>query len=151
MQHLLMKETFDFFLFCEGQIRSASTFHLDGRINRDYFDSEELPDMSENFVSWAGIRPVVFSIIQGKKVPTKLKLVFALPSDCYTDILKQCASSLSPSDLGGLHLHILYENDAITLITGTSLNVFTLDKTIDSCWDNVVRTLLKQHFDIEII
>ena len=151
MQHLLMQETFDFFLFCEGQVRAASTFHLDGRINRDYYNSEELSDLSENFISWKNIRPVVFSMIQGKRVPTKMKLVFALPSPYYEKILRQGGLSLSPSDIGGLYLHVLYENDTITLVTGTSLNLFSMDKTLDRYWDNFISSWIGQHFDADKI
>ena len=42
MQKLLVDDTFDHFLMFESEIITSSSFNLDGRINRDFYDSDEL-------------------------------------------------------------------------------------------------------------
>ena len=44
MQHLLVKETFDNYLLCEGQIDTSNSFSLNGRINAAFYDSNELEE-----------------------------------------------------------------------------------------------------------
>ncbi len=151
MQHLLAKDTFDGFLFYEGQIHTSSSFELDGKINREFFDSEELAALTDSFVPWSKIRNICFEIIKGKKVPTKMKLVLGLSKVHYPDVIKKCGVSYTPADLGGFYLHINYEHDTIQLITGTTLNLFTLDKSLDQYWDHTMETFLNQYFDIEKI
>lgn len=151
MQHLLAKETFDNFLFYEGQISTASTFEFDGKINREFFDSEELTSLMDNFISWGKIRNVCFEIIKGKKVPTKLKLVLGLSKTHFNDIIYKSGSNHSDTDISGLYLHVNYEYDEIHIITGSSLNVFTLDKTIDHYWDKTTESFLSKYFNMEKI
>ena len=55
------------------------------------------------------------------------------------------------SDVGGLYIHILYENDSIEIITGTSLNTFTLDKTLDKYWDKTVINFFESKFNCELL
>ena len=150
MQHLLTKDTLDRFIFYEGQISTASTFELDGRINREFFDSEELASLPDEFVSWHKIKTVCFEIIKGKKVPTKMKLVLGLSQTHYEEILNQCGVNHSPSDIGGLYLHIHYEQGEIQIITGSTLNIFTMDKSLDKHWDGMIQTFLSKQFDIDI-
>ena len=41
-------------------------------------------------------------------------------------------------DIGGLYLNIVFENGKLNCITGTSLNIFTMDKTLERVWDKRV-------------
>ena len=45
---------------------------------------------------------------------------------------------VNPQDVSALFLNIYYENGALTVTTGTSLKVFTLDKTLEHLWDDTV-------------
>ena len=150
MQHLLTTETFDRFLFCEGELHTYSSFQMDGRINRNFFDSEELDSLTEDYILWGKIRNIFFDVIKGKKAPTKMKLILALPRERYSDFINQTATSLTASDLSGLFLHIHYEHSAIQLITGSSLKIFSMDKSLDHSWDTYITELIKKYFDFEI-
>ena len=47
MSHLLLNETFDHFSFIEGEITTFNTFHIDGFIKKEFFDSNSvLPEYS---------------------------------------------------------------------------------------------------------
>lgn len=149
MQCILVQDIFDSFLISDGEISTAGTFTFNGRINTNFYDSDELETITEDFLFWKNIKHICFEIIRGKKVPTRLKLVFAFPKSGYQKIINDCGMNISTKDIGGLYLHILYENNEVTAITGTSLNVFTMDKTLDKYWDNLMKNFLSKHFEIE--
>ena len=151
MQKLLVADTFDHFLMCESEIITSSSFNLDGRINRDFYDSDELEHINDDFVFWKNIKHICFEIIKGHKVPKKLRLVFALSKTKYNEIIEKSGMSISADDIGGLYLHITYENGKTEIITGTSLNTFTMDKTLDHYWDKSVTAFLLEHFNMEIL
>lgn len=148
MQNLLVKDTFDSFLFCDGEIHTANTISINGRINRNFYTSEELELINEDFVSWKKLKHICFEAIKGKKVPTKMKLIFSLPKNAYPKIIEDSGVSLLSENIGGLYIHIIYENNEIEIITGTSLNIFTMDKVLDKFWDKTMHTFLSKHFDI---
>ena len=149
MQQLLVKETFDKFLLCECEINTSATFHINGHVNRHFYNSEELQTINNDFICWKNIKHICFEIIKGKKVPTKMKLIFALTKDKYSDIINSSAMVIKPEEIGGLYIHIIYENCKIEVITGTSLNTFTMDKTLDKYWDKTVLALFNQYFVCE--
>ena len=45
---------------------------------------------------------------------------------------------LNPEDIGALFFNINYANEALTVTTGTSVKVFTMDKTLENTWDDTV-------------
>ena len=59
--------------------------------------------------------------------------------------VKARGSGLLPEQVGGLYLNIQYENGEMYCITGTSLQVFTMDKSLEREWDESVRQFLKEH------
>lgn len=148
MQNLLVQDTFDSFLLCDGEIHTANVISINGRINKNFYDSQELESINEDFVIWKNLKHICFEIIKGKKVPTKMKLVFSLPKSSYAKIIEDCGATLTPENIGGLYLHVLYENNQIEIITGTSLNIFTMDKTLDKYWDSTMQSFLSKHFDV---
>lgn len=147
MQNLLVQDTFDSFLLCDGEIHTSNTISINGRINKNFYSNEELESIKEDFVAWKNLKHICFEIIKGKKVPTKMKLVFCMPKSSYPKIIEDNGITLLPESIGGLYLHILYENNEIEIITGTSLNLFTMDKTLDKYWDKTMRSFLSGHFD----
>lgn len=149
MQQLLMKETFDNFLLCDCQIDTSNTFHINGHINRKFYSSEELETINNDFICWKSMKHICFEMIKGKKVPTKMKLVFALPKDKYNEIIHSSGMIIDPAQIGGLYIHITYEDNKVEIITGTSLNTFTMDKTLDNYWDKKILSFFQQNFTCE--
>lgn len=151
MQNILVQDTFDSFLISEGEISTSNTFTFNGSINKNFYDTNELGDIYEDFIFWKQLKHICFEIIRGKKVPTHMKLIFALPKNSYRKIIGDSGMNISVDSIGGLYLHVLYENNQITVITGTSLNIFTMDKTLDKYWDNIMKNFLNKYFDTEEI
>lgn len=148
MQNLLVQDTFDSFLLCDGEIHTSNSISINGRINKNFYNAEELESIYEDFVVWKNLKHICFEIIKGKKVPTKMKLVFTVPRISYLKIIQDSGVALTPENIGGLYLHVSYEHNEIEIITGTSLNVFTMDKTLDKYWDKTMQSFLSNHFDI---
>lgn len=151
MQKLLTDDIFDTFLVTEGEICTSNTFTINGHINRNFYNSDELNLINEEFILWKQSKHICFEIIRGKKVPTRMRLIFALPKNGYNKIIADCGMNIAKDNINGLYIHILYENSELSVITGTSINIFTLDKTLDKYWDQLITQFLSKNFDIKEI
>ena len=79
MNHLLREETFHPFYLWEASIKTAVSYHIDGHLNRDFFNSDEQDLLDDSsYISWSAIRPQIFSMVRGNKTPLSMKLVLML-------------------------------------------------------------------------
>lgn len=141
MEHLLLKETFDPFLFIEGEITTFNTFSINGLIEKDFFDEPPAGRYSD----WRSIRPYCFHIIRGKRTPLRFKLVLSLSPEHYVDFLTQEPRiSCRPEEIRGLYLNFRFDGSTLQCITGTSQLTFSLDKSLEEKWDEYVYHLLKE-------
>ena len=98
MSHLLLNETFDHFSFIEGEITTFNTFHIDGFIKKEFFDSNSvLPEYSY----WKNVRNFCFSLIKGKRTPLA-KRSFRSGG--------RCAGTLSEHPLQRRNIDMYYRN-----------------------------------------
>lgn len=147
MQHLLLKPTFDSFALIEGEITTYNTFRIDGYIHKNFYEDAPLKDYS----SWGDLREFCFHIIRGKQTPLNFRFILSLPKEEFEAFLiDQEIPSLSHSDIQGLYLNFKYDGTNLQCITGTSLNIFTMDKTLENVWDNYARKFfLNKEIDFE--
>lgn len=144
---LFLQEVFDSFWMVEGSIRTHSTFLLDGHLNHEFYSTDELEEQQmkeQPYVAWRTLRPLCFDLIKGKKTPLSFKFSFRLSTSNTEKLLQQSGIALSVSDINGLFLNIRYQEGKVLLTTGTSLRLFTLDKSLDYAWDTMVQRFLKQ-------
>ncbi len=151
MHKLLISDTFDNFLLCDGEIAASCIITFNGRINQKFFDTDELTSLTDDFVYWRNIKHIAYEAIKGNKVPSKMKIVFALSKTKYEETISKSGMHITSDEIGGLYIHILYEVGQIEVITGTSLNTFTMDKTLDGYWDKTVTSFFHQHFDCKVL
>ena len=52
---------------------------------------------------------------------------------------------LRPEQVQGLYLNIRYEAGMLRCVTGTALNFFTMDKSLETEWDGYVRRFFREH------
>ncbi len=143
---LFVKEEFDSFLVKEVTIVTYNVFSIDGHIRHGYYTEEELEEKRiEEFSSWSMLRPVCFSLIKGKKLPGSFRIVLQLPPQNVEKFAKSAGAGIDGSQKQGLYLNIRYEDGALYCITGTSLNFFTMDKTLELEWDQAVRNFMRSH------
>lgn len=136
MSNLLTKDTFDSFLLSEAEITTFNIFKIDGHIQKKFYSSEEYEEIGcPSMSDWRRVRPLVFEIIKGNKTPIRFKIVLKLGEKETKELLDRQELGFSLEDVGGLYLNILYENDKLNCVTGTSMNVFTMDKSLERAWD----------------
>ena len=132
MSQLLIKDTFDRMLLSEATIKTACSYTINGQINKEYYSDEE----------WDNIKPFCFSLIKGNKVPAAMKLVMLASYELVTDIIAKNNIAVMPENVNGLFINMKYQEGHVDIITGTSLNVFTLDKQLDTAFDQYIKTFL---------
>ena len=138
MNKLLLSQTFDAFHVVEGSIITYSTFHFDGHLHPDYYTKEEQEALglsARRFARWQELRPFCLELIKGKR----FRFTFQLSPENTEKVLNQTASTFSVGDVNGLALNIRYEDGNIICTTALSLNLFTMDKSLEHTWDQMVQ------------
>lgn len=144
---LLAGEAFDHFLVEEAVITTFNTFILDGRLKKEFYTEEELfkeGRKERGFSYWKEIKAICFEIMKGKKTPLNFKFVFQLADYNIEKLLKQKELSFQRADINGLVLTVKYDGNQMTAVTGTSLKLFTMDRTLDRIWDENVKKFFYQ-------
>ena len=126
-----------------ADIVTFNRFTIDGRVRRGYYTGEEQGKIGE-FSSWRTIKPVCFSLIRGKRLPETFRIVLCLSEEARSRFVQAHAPGILPEQAGGLYINIQYENQEMTCVTGTSMNVFTMDRTLEREWDESVKQFLKR-------
>lgn len=146
MGKLLLQTVFDNFLVSELEVNTSNRFRISGTLNESYYSLEELDILEgRKYSTWAELRPFVYQVIKGTKTPLSFKIVFILSKHNTESVLKKNGLPFRYEDIGGLFLNMRYDSNGLYFTTGTSLNVFTLDKTMDLVWEKDVKTFLKYH------
>lgn len=142
---LFVGDTFDIFLLREATIVTFNTFSIDGHIRQGYYTEQELEENKiEELSSWAVIKPICFSLIKGKKLPGSFQITLQLSPDQAEKFLIHSQVGLTVDQVNGICMNIRYEDNVLYCISGISLNIFTLDKSIDIEWDEALRLFLRQ-------
>ncbi len=148
MNKLLLAQTFDNFLLVEGNITTYNTFRIEGRVHKDFYTEDEIEEKgleNREFSLWKEVKPFCLELIKGKKTPLGFKFTFQLSKENTAKLLASAGiTSLLPENVSGLLLNIRYDNGSLNVITATNLNLFTLDKSLEHAWDDMVKRFLKQ-------
>ncbi len=138
MNELLVNEKYDSFYMFETRLKVAMDYYINGKINKEFFDTEDLKEEIYDYISWKDIKNTVFELIKGKRLPISFKLILMFNRENIERLIEMNNIPVNPQDVSALFLNIYYENGALTVTTGTSLKVFTLDKTLEHLWDDTV-------------
>ena len=142
---LFVEEVFDWWMMREAVITTFNMFTIDGRIRKGYFMEQELEEKGIGELSpWKLVRPVCFSLIKGKRLPESFRITLQLPGARVEQLLQSVQPDFKAEQVSGLYLNIRYEEQKLYCVTGTSLNVFTLDKKIEQEWDETVKRFLRE-------
>ena len=138
--HLFLKDTFDSFSFIEGEIITFNAFRIDGYIQKDFFDTgAELPEYSP----WKNLRQYCFAIIKGRRTPLSFHFIFSLSQKNIEKLVIQNAPELRPENVQGLYMNLHFNGKHLTCVTGTSFKTFTMDKTLEHVWDEMVEKFFR--------
>ncbi len=142
MSKLLLSETFDPFYFIEGEIVTYSTFSIDGFLKKEFFDTEDAPQ--REYALWKDVREFCFSIIKGKHTPLSFKFILGLSNSNIEKLLLQQELDFKPQDVRGLYINLKFDGQNLQCITGTAMNLFTMDKSLEQAWDKMVQKFFTQ-------
>ena len=142
MGKLLLSEVFDPFYFIEGEIVTFGTFTMDGYLKKEFFDSEEAP--AREYALWKDVREYCFSLIKGKRTPLSFKFVLGLSDSNIQKLLTQQGLDFKPQDVRGLYINLKYDGSKLQCITGTAMNLFTMDKSLEQAWDKMIQKFFTQ-------
>ena len=133
---LFVGTKFDSFLLKEARFVTFAAFDIDGKVREDYYTREEREEGKiGEYSAWSALKPVCYFLIKGKRLPGSFKLVFKLPSAAVERFLRDRGLPFAPDQVEGLYLNIRYEEQRLVCVTGTSVRMFTLDKTLEQQWD----------------
>ena len=148
MNQLLCAETFDNFLLQEAAIQKDITWNVDGRLHTDYYNKEELEEQSLtglSFLPFGKVRSHCFNLIKGKRTPSHFKFVFLLSPANLARTVEQTHTSFTAADVSAMFLNLNFRNGELTLTTGVSYRIFSVDKSLEHEWDRMVKLFLKNH------
>lgn len=154
MNRLLASDSFDSFLLVEAVIGTASTFTIDGRINKEFMrDPDKDPDAPvPEFRPWKELRGVCFDLIKGKRPPLFFRFTLQLMPERASALLAQESCNVAPEQVRSLILNIRYDGDRAVLTTATSLQTFIPSKEPDAIWDRALAGFLdKEEIAYEIL
>lgn len=150
MSHLLIQNTFDFYHIIEAKLSTFCTFSIDGVMQKEYVRAKEGEFPKEanepgiSYVSWKEVRPFCYSLIRGKQTPSEFQFVFLLPPDQVEKLRTRTCPDFNPDLISGLVLTVRYKKGKLTLLTGTSLKSFSLDRSLEKAWDGCLNTFLER-------
>lgn len=145
MNHFLTGTEFDRFLLCEATIMTGSTYIIDGHINKDFYDSDdEHLDPQRIYQYWEECKPLAFQMIKGSRTPLAMKIVLMLAPHNVERFLEKYNIPMNSDQISGLYLNLRYEHNELSISSGTALTVFTLDKTVEHMWDEMLTKFFQQ-------
>jgi len=127
MNQLLIGDTFDSFSLVEASITTFSNFTIDGKIHKDFFDTDTVQNMNFNdsdYCPWKELKSYCFSIIRGKLLPIQFRIVFQLSPAQYSLLFADSSFQISTDQIRGLNLNLQYKNNELFCTTGISSDTF---------------------------
>ena len=155
MSAFLMGTLFDEYSLIEAQVTTYCTFSIDGRYEK-LFDSEAgaagefilenetNSAASVEYIPFSRVREQCYAWIKGRRTPLFFKFVLFYPKEKLGAFLARAGGTLTPHQIQGLCLNLRYDGTDLVLTTGTSLKIFSMDRSIDAAWDAAVRELLAE-------
>ena len=145
MNQLLRSDLFHPFYLWEASIKTAVSYHIDGRLNQDFYNTDELESLPQtDYISWAQIKPQIFSMIKGSKTPLNMKIILMLSKTDTSELLNKYNLPLSGENINGLFLNVHYDGTRLSCTTGVSYRTFTMDKRLESVFEETILTWLRQ-------
>lgn len=141
MVHLLARTAFDEFLLEQAEIITFGKMLLSGKRNADWYDEVVECD----WLYWNEVKSFVFSYVRGERTPSVMRISLKV-SDSLGEKLMQDSGVFAEylEERPDLNLQIRYEKDTLVVITGITRKIFTMDKTMEFAWDQVVSRFFKE-------
>ncbi len=147
MKKLLTEDTFDTFLLSEASITTFASFQIDGAFHPEYLgtaEAETLGAESSGYTLWRRVRPFFFDLTKGNNTPLKYRIIFRLAPHNVEKLIAQSGSDIRAEQVDGLFLNIHFDGKTIACVSGVSMNIFTLNKTLEHAWDEMLEKFFRR-------
>lgn len=148
MQLLLQTNLFDFYEMVSATLRTDMDYQVEGKWNETFFNEDEIDTYKlreHTYIPWALAKDKIFTLIKGRKTPAVMKLVFKLSNQNLLSFLSSVNSSHNPSDIDGIYLNVIFQNQKLNVTCQISYKSFTLDSSLEQEYFNNFITLLKSN------
>lgn len=145
---LFIQDVFDSFWLSQADIATYSLFSIDGKLQRDFFDSDELEVLDRTgrtHALWKEVKPYCFSIIRGKRTPRYFRIVLQLSCQKTLAALKDADFGVEARMVHGLFLNIQYKNKTLLCTTGTAFHGFLPGKQLEQFWDGMALAFFQEN------
>ncbi len=142
VNQLLSHEAWGRFRLYEAEVKGFCTLRIDGSLNREFFDQEEEME-DQKYAAWKDIKGIFYQAIRGNKLPVSFKINLVADEETVEELLEKEHLSIQNSEVVSLNLNIYYERGSLAATTGTSLKIFTMDKTLEYAWENYIKDFFK--------
>lgn len=153
LMHLLLSENetaFDQFLLAKAEIVTHLTIAVDGHLSSGFYTDSELSELkdaaesegrifSEKMMRYHTAKSLCYQAIKGKKPPHSFTFSFYLADENVDKFLAGIDTTFTRGDIAGLSMNLKYEDGELTCTSATALNIFSVDKSLDKAWDNMVK------------
>ncbi len=145
MSALLKDSAFDNFAVSEVHLTTSSYWLFDGHRNQAFYEEKELEELKEkDFILWSEVKPQIFNIIKGNRLPLSLKITFRLNTANTANVVRDCGTSIPLEQVGGIFLTVKYDRESLQVVSGTSLKSFSMDRSLDNAWDEYASKFLNK-------
>ena len=135
---LFLKETFDSFEVVEAEFLTRITVNIDGHLT-------EPAEGEGTYAGWSTIRPLAVQVIKGKELPHSFHITFRLSDTNMEKTLQSLGQTMETAGIGSFYLNLRYTDRKITAVTGCAYRSFTMDKSLEHEWDDIVRRFFRHH------
>ena len=136
---LFTDERYDSFYLFSVKLDLAVSYEIDGKINKEFYTEEEFEQLTNRqYICWRDVKKTILGYMQDGKLPDKMKLILMFNKENITRLIEMNNILIHPDNIRALFMNILISDNKLSITTGTSLNVFTMDKTLEELWDSTV-------------
>ena len=142
MKELLCGEAFDRLLLSEARIEAKGHMLITGRPAEGFFNEDKIIDQS-GCLPYGDFRESVFSFIKGNITPMGFMVMLMLPRDEVETLIKSSGTTIPSGEVESLSVLIRFKDGALSVTTGTSIDGFYPDRSLERELDDHIDKFLK--------
>jgi hypothetical protein len=132
MNRLLLENLFDPFEVRGVEISALTRVSISGAKEQT---TENPAGERENYLLWSQVKSLVTAVIKNGERPRSVKIVFSADAE---------AAANFHANAKALFLNMTYENNQTAFTTACAQKQFSLDKSLDTQWDEWVAEFFKR-------
>lgn len=146
MNCLIKSEAFDNFLIYTFSIDTLYNLSIDGAINKDYLSSDEQEIYEgQSYIDYTQVKPILTNILKQSHTPTAMKITFTLNRKSTEQVQRRLIGETDVLPVQGFLINLVFDGEKVRITTGTNYAQFTLDKSIEQSFDQMMRQFFKKN------